>query len=46
MLGTDMVFGLETTPERRSNEKGGISGTSKRRSPSTYFDNNNLLVST
>ena len=36
MLGTNTVFGLETTPERRSNEKGDISGTSKRRCPYTY----------
>lgn len=31
-----MVFGLETIPEPRSNERGGTSVMSKRRSPSMY----------
>ena len=46
MPGTDMVFGLETTPERCSNESGGTSGTMKRRSLSTYSNSIISLVFT
>ena len=36
MPGIDMMFEVGTTPDGRSNERGGNFGTSKRRSPSTY----------
>ena len=44
MPGIDMVFGLEMTPERCSNERGGVSGTTMRMSLSTYCNLIILLV--